>query len=424
MDTADNESKLLELILDLRNWDQNSLFISLFSVEETDALWHRTYPFVSDQDRNLFLDKIEMIQLALLSFGADGSMPADIRFGLRACELKFLVDKNTLILPLLLTECPKGVLYQIIQALAIQKVEILDIELIDVLFPLDFQLCQEQLKSIKIKNVKSDYQLTASLYKSPYVEELIFENVKGDILPEDLSAMHGLRNLEFSFCELTTQPTFDMQYQTLEAFKLESIPLERFDFTLLPKRNLSSLHIVDGKLGDARGIQELVNLRELNVSHQRIEEIDLSALSQLSVVSLRSNRLTCLPKFGAAGDSLMEIDLTENKLTQLDLDSPLPAIEVINVSKNYIEHLPKDLSNFSTLVHLDLSENLLHTIPSELLKMVNLSRLNLEDNRIQDVQLEEHDLSRIHTQLFLRGNQLKIVDKRMLMNNRMYIRSL
>ena len=57
MDTADNESKLLELILDLRNWDQNSLFISLFSVEETDALWHRTYPFVSDQDRNLFLDK-------------------------------------------------------------------------------------------------------------------------------------------------------------------------------------------------------------------------------------------------------------------------------------------------------------------------------------------------------------------------------
>ena len=425
MDIADNESKLTDLILDLRNWDQNSLFISLFSVEETDALWKRTYPTVSDEDMNLFGDKIEMVQLALLSFGVDGSIPADIRAGLHMCELKFFIDQNTLILPELLTECPKGVLYQIIQALSIQKLEIVQAELLQALFPFDFQMCGEQIKSISIRNVDSDFQLTASLYKSIFLEELIFENVKGAILPEDLSAMHGLKKLEISYCTLKVQPTFDLQYQNLETFKLETIPLEKFDFQLLPKRNLSTLSIINGKLRVVSGILELTNLRELDLSHQRIEEIeDLSALSQLSIFCARNNSLTALPKFGAAGNSLKEIDLSENKLTQLDFDAPLNVIETINLSNNRIEYLPQELNFFSSLRHLDLSTNLVQTFPEDLLKLANLSYLNLEDNRIQKVQFQVNEFSDSRTQLFLRGNQIENDDKRMLMNNRMYIRSL
>jgi Leucine-rich repeat (LRR) protein len=424
MDIADNESKLTELILDLRNWDQNSLFISLFSVEETNALWKRTYPIVSDEDKNLFGDKIEMIQLALLSFGVEGSIPADIRTGLHTCELRFFFDQNTLILPESLSACPQGVLYQIIQALSIQKLEIVHAELLKALFPFDFQMCSEQIKGISIRNINSDFQLTVSLYKSVFLEELIFENVKGAILPEDLSAMHGLKKLEISYCTLKAQPTFDLQYQNLETFKLETIPLEKFDFQLLPKRNLSTLSMINGKLRVVTGILELTNLRELDLSHQRIEEIDLSALSQLSIFYARNNSLTALPKFGAAGNSLKEIDLSENKLTQLDFDAPLNVIETINVSNNRIEHLPQELHFFSSLHHLDLSANLVQTFPEDLLELANLSYLNLEDNRIQKVQLQVNDFSDSRTQLFLRGNQIENDDKRMLMNNRMYIRSL
>ena len=424
MDIADNESKLTDLILDLRNWDQNSLFISLFSAEETDALWKRTYPTVSDEDKNLFGDKIEMVQLALLSFGVDGSIPADIRAGLHTCELSFFIDQNTLILPESLTDCPQGVLYQIIQVLSIQKLEIVHAELLQALFPFDFQMCCEQIKGVSIRNVDTDFQLTSSLYKSIFLEELIFENVKGAILPEDLSAMHGLKKLEISYCTLKVQPTFDLQYQNLETFKLETIPLEKFDFQLLPKRNLSTLSIINGKLRVVSGILELTNLRELDLSHQRIEEIDLSALSELSIFCARNNSLTALPKFGAAGNSLKEIDLSENKLTQLDFDAPLNVIETINVSNNRIEYLPQELNFFSSLRHLDLSTNFVQIFPEDLLKLANLSRLNLEDNRIQKVQLQVNDFSESHTQLFLRGNQIENDDKRMLMNNRMYIRSL
>jgi Leucine-rich repeat (LRR) protein len=420
----ETESKLCELLLDLRNWDQNILFLPMFSVEETDALWERTQPnLLVDEDFH-FIGLSEMIQIALLSFGVDGSIPASIRSGMILQPFDFLVNETTFILPPFFKDCPQGVLHQIIHALNIEKVVIVHSDLLPALFPLDFQLCAEQLKSISFKNIVSDFQLTTSVFKSPYLEELIFENVKGKILPEDLSVMHGLKILEISNCPLKIQPSFDFQYQNLERLKLETTQLNGFDFQSVPSRNLTQLLLIDCNLVDVKGIEKLNNLREVNVSHQKIKELDLDNLSRLERLDARNNSIGTLPRFGSSAISLREIDLSDNQLTDFACDSTLTAIEEIRFSGNQIHRIPAEVSFLTKIYHLDLSDNFIHEFPTELLKLANLSRLNLEDNRIEEIRMEPYEVDAIAVHVFLRGNRLKNSDKSMLMKNRIYIRTL
>jgi len=59
------ESKVYELLIDVRNWDQNLLFLPMFSMEETDALWNRTKPRALVEENAQFQGMRQMIQMAL-----------------------------------------------------------------------------------------------------------------------------------------------------------------------------------------------------------------------------------------------------------------------------------------------------------------------------------------------------------------------
>ena len=418
------ESKVYELLIDVRNWDQNLLFLPMFSMEETDALWNRTKPRALVEENAQFQGMRQMIQMALLSFGVEGSIPARVRSGEILEHLDFFAEEKTCIIPQNFKDCPQGVLYQIIQELNIEKLIIEHAELLPALFSFDFQLCADQIKSLTFVNMKSDFQLVTSVFKSSSVEELVFEHVEGKILPEDLSAMHGLKKIKLSNCSLTAQPVFDFQYQNLESLTIESAELNEFDFQSVPNRNLTKLALIDCKLTDVSGLTKLTNLREINVSHQKIKTIDLDNLIHLECLVARNNSLTAFPQFGSSATTLRELDVSQNGLTDFSCDAHLPVIEEIRLSSNLIQQMPSDCSFLANIRHLDLSDNFVEEFPTELVKLKHLRRLNLEDNRIEEIRLDSPEVDAISTFVFLRGNRLKNSDKRMLMKNRIYMRTL
>ena len=110
---------------------------------------------------------------------------------------------------------PKGVVSQIITVLNIEHLIFNSDAALEITFDLDFSLVSNQIKSCSFYNFSSDYQLKA-LYSSKSIEKLTFTNVKGEILPKDLSLASALKSLEFRLCSLNSLPVLNKNKSKLE----------------------------------------------------------------------------------------------------------------------------------------------------------------------------------------------------------------
>ena len=59
------------------------------------------------------------------------------------------------------------------------------------------------------------------------------------------------------------------------------------------------------------------------------------------------------------------------------------------MSHNRLSALPDDLSNLTLLVEFNLSSNLFQLVPSVLLQMASLKKVDLSDNKISDTNKDE-----------------------------------
>ena len=160
---------------------------------------------------------------------------------------------------------------------------------------------------------------------------------------------------------------------------------------------------------------------------------------QLSCVG---SGLTSLPQ-GLATMSLTTVDLTDNDITVITIESLLSIREVVNLklTNNNIDtiedgsfHVTQSLqtldmggnslksvhqgtfSGAQSLLHLDVSNNLLNQIDGAFAGMSQLTRLDVRDNRITRLtQFTFRDLVSLRY-LLLSGNQITRIDKRTFKN--------
>ena len=153
-------------------------------------------------------------------------------------------------------------------------------------------------------------------------------------------------------------------------------------------------------------------------------------------------RLTTLPQ-GLASMSLTTVDLTDNDITLITIESLLAIREVVNLklTDNDIDtiedgsfHITQSLqtldlggnslrsvhqgtfSGAQRLLHLDISNNLLAQIDGAFAGMSQLTRLDVKDNRITRLtQFTFRDLASLRY-LLLSGNQITQIDKRTFKN--------
>ena len=132
------------------------------------------------------------------------------------------------------------------------------------------------------------------------------------------------------------------------------------------------------------GLEKLTSLKKLNLSNNRITEIDLSNNESLIELSLRNN-------------DLEEIDLSQNtNLQNLDLYSSIylgqvnlsnnTALTELNLSSNRLGEI--DLSANTALTSLYLEHNDLEEI--DLSQNINLQVLSLNTNYLTTVDLSNH----------------------------------
>lgn len=156
-------------------------------------------------------------------------------------------------------------------------------------------------------------------------------------------------------------------------------------------------------------------LQELDLCHCALETIPEAVMlcSNLRVLDLRNNRLTCLPtnigdlcdlrslnlgsnllSFVSGGlekcTKLSVIDLSQNKISELPaVLARLPGLRDLIISSNQLSELPGGIClSFSGLNVMDVSNNHLRELPYELSEC-KLKSLNLRGNLLEDKQLRK-----------------------------------
>ncbi len=141
---------------------------------------------------------------------------------------------------------------------------------------------------------------------------------------------------------------------------------------------LKSLDCHSGEIKSAEGIEQLVNLESLNLSHNEISIIDLSSNLFLTKLNLGFNRLarisleqnTHLKKLNLhynqlssiklrRNRSLTELNLSYNKIDSIDISHNI-ALRSVNLEANNIESI--DISSNVALKTLILAHNRLSYI--------------------------------------------------------------
>jgi Leucine-rich repeat (LRR) protein len=82
---------------------------------------------------------------------------------------------------------------------------------------------------------------------------------------------------------------------------------------------------------------------------------------------------------------LRDLDASSNNLSSLDSLSPfkeLAALQVLNLSGNYLVKIPPEIGNLPALEKLYVSENELIEVPPEMGNLTTLLELNLDENKL------------------------------------------
>lgn len=182
-----------------------------------------------------------------------------------------------------------------------------------------------------------------------FVTECVPENV--DFLNLSFNEIYYLDfHFENKFCNLRI---LHLSNNKMESFSIQHHTLAELDvsYNLLKKLNL----------------ERCTNLSILNASHNSLSEV-LLIQDKFEKIDLSYNQFTQMANLKQ--NTLKKINFENNLLEKINKTDFLfaPNIEVLNLSKNKIYKVTKELKCCSQIKQINLSNNPLHEIPQELNK--------------------------------------------------------
>ncbi|XP_076238365.1 leucine-rich repeat-containing protein 58 [Calliopsis andreniformis] len=235
------------------------------------------------------------------------------------------------------------------------------------------------------------------------------ENYTSDSSDSDSSA----KTLDLSYLMLDTQMLHDHfvgakdseQVDTLllHQNRLTSIPPSIVRFTNLDSLDISNcgLHRLPDFLGDCplsclvakhnnlcngslpKSFENLVNLRELNLSGNRLTDFpeQVLDLTELKYLYLGGNHISEISKDVWKLQRLHVLSMGGNRLTEVPSTlGQLKSLQALVLCDNMLESLPSSIANLTNLKSLLLHKNRLRTLPTEIITLKCLTELSLRDN--------------------------------------------
>ncbi|CAL6090339.1 Conserved_hypothetical protein [Hexamita inflata] len=151
-----------------------------------------------------------------------------------------------------------------------------------------------------------------------------------------------------------------------------------------PKK-VSKLTINSCNLSDLKGVEQMVQLTDLNLSMNQLKDISLLAsLINLTKLDVGQNNIENINVL-AYYKKLISLDFSQNLVDDISALAQLTQIQVLDLSYNFVNSL-EDLASLTALVRLNVSKNEISSINC-LSKMINLIYLNISFNKIISIEI-------------------------------------
>ncbi len=213
----------------------------------------------------------------------------------------------------------------------------------------------------------------------------------------------------------------------LTSIEYRHINLEGVPQYIQKFQNLKSLILTGLNLGQLNDfIKKLENLEELRLNHTQLTSLpDWLSDMKLKVIDISNNRLTQFPKVICNIDSLVHLNISYNELTRIpDCIGKLKNLEIIHLSNNKLKEINENLLLLSidngSLRSLDVGYNFLTEIPPYLLKprtnletletRNNLEILDLSSNKIEVIPKSIIFLAKLK-RLLIGDNEIKEIPR-------------
>lgn len=179
--------------------------------------------------------------------------------------------------------------------------------------------------------------------------------------------------------------------------------------------NLNTLYLTQNNLEDLNNLQN-PSLQTFYLAQNRIKQLpdqffsrfpeililflDCNFIESLSnqrseSIGTLSLSLNCIETIDASTLSfshLVSLDLSKNRITKLprNFSKSFPKLQTLYLSNNLISEIPEnteydDLVLPETLIEINLSNNLLEKVPNSITCLPNLTKLNLDKNKITHI---------------------------------------
>jgi len=102
-------------------------------------------------------------------------------------------------------------------------------------------------------------------------------------------------------------------------------------------------------------------------------------------LDLSKQKLSEIPKELSSFKNLQELNLSKNKITTIDASFQFDDLRILDLTKNKFEVFPVQLTSITSLRNLFLGKNNIEVIPDEIGKMHDLIVLDMWYNPIEDL---------------------------------------
>eukprot|EP01103_Thecamoeba_quadrilineata_P016606 TRINITY_DN5591_c0_g1_i1.p1 TRINITY_DN5591_c0_g1~~TRINITY_DN5591_c0_g1_i1.p1 ORF type:complete len:965 (-),score=207.67 TRINITY_DN5591_c0_g1_i1:167-3061(-) len=197
---------------------------------------------------------------------------------------------------------------------------------------------------------------------------LYFNSNKLEMLPENFGRLTSLRELFLNGNKLSQLPSSFQQLPHLKEIDISSNSFSVFpNFKLFKYATILKLqdNMINSIPDNLEGIEEMTNLKHLNLGENRINRIPPSfcRLGTLTELRLVCNELTNLPRTISQLTSLKTLLLDQNQLIEIVPEiGSLPSLSLLSLMDNRLDDLPDEIIKVRTLSQLKLDGNPLKNI--------------------------------------------------------------
>ncbi|KAM3821018.1 leucine-rich repeat and death domain-containing protein 1 [Vipera latastei] len=260
-------------------------------------------------------------------------------------------------------------------------------------FPLG--LCA--LAALSHLNLSGNYisEITIDISFIKNLQHLNFSKNKLLSFSIHLCTLSRLSYLDLSNNEISNVPTSVHQMQCLQV-----LLLYHNKFTLFPRELcvLSYLKVLDLSENKIQfipdDIKQLSKLKVLNLSDNQFasfpnEICQLLSLQKLTLSQKNGLRLKSLTEEISKLTSLKELDISHNELQEIpESIGDIQSLVTLIANNNCLTQLPSSFSSLCNLQHLNLRENKLVYLPSDMHLLLQLKDIDLDENTLIRPPLE------------------------------------